>query len=104
VRAAVGMLARHGMVLIPLPKNANSTGSVSRMKMKPECLECRRLGRMLEEAAIHYYELAQHVLALADNDPEKTWASMALRGANEAKDEIQQQFNDHVATHAPEEG
>ena len=68
--------------------------------MKPGCAECRRLARMLEEAAIHYYEMAQHEVSLPDNDPEKVWAGMALRGTTEAKDEIQWRFNEHLAKHA----
>jgi hypothetical protein len=65
-----------------------------------DCHECRRLENLLENAAIHYYELAQRVLLLPDSDPEKTWAGMALRGAKDYKDEVQQQFNEHKEKHA----
>ena len=65
-----------------------------------DCHECRRLENLLENAAIHYYELAQRVLLLPDSDPEKTWAGMALRGAKDYKDEVQQQFNEHKVKHA----
>jgi hypothetical protein len=58
---------------------------------------------MLEEAAIHHYEMAQHVKSLPENDPERKWAEMALHGATEARDEVQLWFNAHVAKHAPEE-
>jgi hypothetical protein len=58
------------------------------------------LENLLEQAAVHYYELAQRVLLLDDSDPEKTWAGMALRGAKEYKDEVQQQFNEHQEKHA----
>lgn len=39
-------------------------------------------------------------MKLDDSNPEKTWAGMALRVAKEAKDEIQNQFNEHKAKHA----
>ena len=64
-----------------------------------DCAECRRLENLIENAAIHYYELAQRVLLLADSDPEKTWAGMALRGAEDYKDEVQHQFNEHQEKH-----
>jgi len=83
-------------------KNSNPQRVHFPMTMKPGCAECRRLARMLEEAAIHYYEMGQHVVSLRETDPEKVWAGMALRGATEAKDEIQWQFNEHLAKHAPE--
>lgn len=60
------------------------------------CPECHRLENLLGEAAAHCHELAQRVLVLADSDPEKVWAGMALRGARDYKDEVQQQFNRHV--------
>ena len=65
-----------------------------------DCPECRRLENLLEQAAVHYYELAQRVLLLDDSDPEKTWDGMALRGAKDYKDEVQQQFNEHKEKHA----
>jgi hypothetical protein len=64
------------------------------------CLECRRLERLLEEAAIEYFKSAQYILKLDDSDPEKTWADMALRGDKKATEEIQLQFNEHKAKHA----
>lgn len=64
-----------------------------------DCPECRRLENLLEQAAVHYYELAQRVLLLDDSDPEKMWAGMALRGAKDYKDEVQQQFNLHKEKH-----
>ena len=67
------------------------------------CTECRRLENLLEEAAVHYYELAQGVLLLDDSDPEKIWAGMALRGARDYKDEVQKQFNEHKDKHAKSE-
>jgi len=68
-----------------------------------DCPECRRLENLLEQAAVHYYELAQRVLLLDDSDPEKTWAGMALHGARDYKDEVQQQFNEHKDKHAKAE-
>jgi hypothetical protein len=65
-----------------------------------DCPECHRLENLLEQAAIHFYELAQRILLLDDSDPEKTWAGMALRGAKDYKDEVQQQFNEHKYKHA----
>jgi hypothetical protein len=64
-----------------------------------DCPECRGLENLLEQAAVHYYELAQRVLLLDDSDPEKIWAGMALRGAKDYKDEVQQQFNAHKEKH-----
>jgi hypothetical protein len=64
-----------------------------------DCTECRRLESLLEQAAVHYHELAQRVLLLDDSDPEKIWAGMALRGAKDYKDEVQQQFNAHKEKH-----
>jgi hypothetical protein len=68
-----------------------------------DCPECRRLENLLEQAAVHYYELAQQVLLLDDSDPEKIWAGMALRGARDYKDEVQQQFNEHKEKHVKAE-
>ena len=65
-----------------------------------DCRECRRLERQLEEMALRHYELARHVLSLDDSDPEKIWAGMALRGAKEAEEEAQRQFNEHQDKHA----
>jgi hypothetical protein len=65
-----------------------------------DCLECRRLQRLLEETAIQYYEAANGVLALPDTDPVKVWADLAARGAKETMDEWQKQFNEHQETHA----
>jgi hypothetical protein len=68
-----------------------------------DCAECRRLETLLEEAAVQYYELAQRILVLDDSDPEKVWAGMALRGAKNYKEEVQQQFNEHQEKHAKSE-
>jgi glutaredoxin len=64
------------------------------------CQECHRLQRLLEEAAIQYYEAAKGVLALDDADPVKVWEDLAARGAKETMDERQKQFNEHQAKHA----
>jgi hypothetical protein len=65
-----------------------------------DCQECRRLQRLLEEAAIQYYEAAKGVLALDDTDPVKVWEDLAARGAKAAMDERQKQFNEHQDKHA----
>ena len=71
--------------------------------MKQDCQECRRLEKLLEEAAVHYFDTVNYVESLDDADPQKVWVQRALRGATAAKDEAQQQFNEHVAKHAREE-
>jgi hypothetical protein len=65
-----------------------------------DCAECRRLEHLLEGAAIRYFEAHHYALKLDDSDSEKIWAAEALRGAKEAVDEIQNQFNEHKTKHA----
>jgi len=65
-----------------------------------DCAECRLLKRLLEMAVDKRLKYSEHVNTFDDSDPEKIWAKDALRGAARAEGKAQEQFNDHVATHA----
>ena len=68
-----------------------------------DCHECRRLEALLEKTAIEWFALVTQVSSLPDTDPQKPAAITTLRGADDAKNDAQQQFSQHRAKHQPKQ-
>ena len=67
-----------------------------------DCHECRRLEALLEKTAIEWFALVTQVSS-PDTGPQRFEATTALRGADDAKNDAQQQFSQHRAKHEPKQ-